>query len=171
MSGHDCWAARSRRGAGSTLTGELKEHISQHCEKLFTCRLHGRTRSTRSCATSKSARSCRAECASAVFLEENGAPFTLTAKPFIIETGTGSRTHRHVQYYCKLIHFLQLHGNCQLTAHTVRTVNTPVPPLVRAKQIATRIFKGATNNALPSVYFCGAFVGRPTLANASSTAM
>ena len=27
------------------------------------------------------ARSCRAECASAPFLEENGAPFTLTAKP------------------------------------------------------------------------------------------
>ena len=28
------------------------------------------------------ARSCGAECASAPFLEENGAPFTLTAKPF-----------------------------------------------------------------------------------------
>ena len=83
MSGHDCWAARSRRGAGSTLTGELEEHISQHCEKLLTCRLHSTTRRTRVRRTIKSARSCRAECASAVFLEENGAPFTLTTKPRI----------------------------------------------------------------------------------------
>ena len=77
----DCWAARSRHGAGSTLTGELKEHRSQQRGKLFSCRLHSQPRRNRAGLTIKSARSCRAECASAVFLEENGALFTLTAKP------------------------------------------------------------------------------------------
>ena len=69
----DCWAARSRHGAGSTLTGELKEHRSQQRGKLFSCRLHSQPRRNRAGLTSKAARSCRAECASAVFLQRRDA--------------------------------------------------------------------------------------------------
>ena len=67
-----CWSCSS---------GETKEHRSRDWRKLFTCRLHGITRGNAACDTIKSARSCRAECASAVFLEENGALFTISSGP------------------------------------------------------------------------------------------
>ena len=74
----DCWAARSRRGAGSTLTGELKEHRSQQRGKLFACRLQTKPRTNRPEFSLKERTDGVPECASAVFLEENGALFTLT---------------------------------------------------------------------------------------------
>ena len=79
----DCWAARSRHGAGSTLTGELKEHRSQQCRKLFTSGFHGEMQLRLRHLPRLVAWCGVPECASAVFLEENGAPFTLTTKPRI----------------------------------------------------------------------------------------
>ena len=88
-------AARSRHGAGSTLTGELKEHRSQQRGKLFTCHFQGKMQFCLRHLPRMVAWCGVPECASAVFLEENGALFTITSEPRMCFQYTGLNLEKY----------------------------------------------------------------------------